>query len=596
MSSSSGSGKVLLHFLKTGKQSAKIVLGLRGNEQQIKLYQQSLQNHAVKCAVRVDKQLKKVSVNKSKPPDPKEWLEKGTVVARGVQEFVKLAGSQASRIILSQVDNVSGGTTGASAPRRKHELDLTVPKEKRLNIDVPIKQELGKRSRERKVPATRLARLSSFGVLAGQLAVNTLKDLTVNTFKPKEEKADFRNYFLSEENAKKIVDTLCRTRGAGLKIGQMLSLQDNTMISPQLQAIFERVRQSADFMPYNQMEKVLVEELGESWQDKVQSLDPMPFAAASIGQVHRVTLKDGSEAAMKVQYPGVAESIDSDIKNLVSILNLWNVFPDGLFIEPLVKVGRKELMWEVDYIREAECTRRFRQLMEPYFEKENFYVPKVVDELSTRRIFTSEMVKGIPVDKLCDMEGISQEICNSVAKRLLRLCLREVFIFRYMQTDPNWSNFFYDPPNDIINLLDFGATREFSQSFVDKYKKVIHSAALQDREGVTQASKELGFLTGHESKIMVNAHVEAVMILGEAFSHDGEFDFGSQNTTKRINDLVPVMLAHRLTPPPEETYSLHRKTAGVFLLCTRLKANINCKELYDDIHDQYLALKSGEIS
>ena len=190
------------------------------------------------------------------------------------------------------------------------------------------------------------------------------------------------------------MDTLCRTRGAGLKIGQMLSLQDNTMISPQLQAIFERVRQSADFMPYKQMERVLVEELGERWQDKVQSLDPKPFAAASIGQVHRVILKDGSEAAMKVQYPGVAESIDSDIKNLVSILNLWKVFPDGLFIEPLVKVGRKELMWEVDYIREAECSKKFRQLMEPYFEKENFYVPKVIDELSTKRIFTSEMIKG----------------------------------------------------------------------------------------------------------------------------------------------------------------------------------------------------------
>ena len=194
------------------------------------------------------------------------------------------------------------------------------------------------------------------------------------------------------------------------------------------------------------------------------------------------------------------------------------------------------------------------------------------------------------------MEGISQQIRNSVAKRLLRLCLREVFIFRYMQTDPNWSNFFYDPPNDIINLLDFGATREFSQTFVDNYMKVIHSAALQDRTAVIEASKDLGFLTGHESKIMVNAHVEAVMILGEAFAYDGEFDFGYQNTTKRINDLIPVMLAHRLTPPPEETYSLHRKTAGVFLLCTRLKANINCKELFDDIYDQYVSLKSKEIS
>lgn len=200
--------------------------------------------------------------------------------------------------------------------------------------------------------------------------------------------------FLSEENAQKIVDTLCRTRGAGLKIGQMLSLQDSSMISPQLQAIFERVRQAADFMPYKQMEKVLVEELGENWKEKIQHLDTKPFAAASIGQVHRVTLKDGSEAAMKIQYPGVAESIDSDIKNLVSILNLWNVLPDGLFIDTIVKVGRRELLWEVDYIREAECARRFRELLSPYFEEENLYVPRVIDELSTRRVYTSELIRG----------------------------------------------------------------------------------------------------------------------------------------------------------------------------------------------------------
>lgn len=204
--------------------------------------------------------------------------------------------------------------------------------------------------------------------------------------------------FISEEMAQKIVDTLCKTRGAGLKIGQMLSLQDNAIVDPKLQSIFERVRQAADFMPASQMEQVLINELGVDWRDKMQSMDPKPFAAASIGQVHRVILKDGTEAAMKIQYPGVAESIDSDIKNLVSILNLWNVLPDGLFIDTIVKVGRKELMWEVDYEREIICTKKFRQLMEPFFEDEGFYVPKVIDDLSTKRVFTSELIQGKNVE------------------------------------------------------------------------------------------------------------------------------------------------------------------------------------------------------
>uniref|UniRef100_T1KW56 Uncharacterized protein n=1 Tax=Tetranychus urticae TaxID=32264 RepID=T1KW56_TETUR len=134
-----------------------------------------------------------------------------------------------------------------------------------------------------------------------------------------------------------------------------------------------------------------------------------------------------------------------------------------------------------------------------------------------------------------------------------------------------------------INLLDFG--------FVDNYMKIIHAAALQDREGVLRSSINLGFLTGYESKIMEKAHVDAVMILGQAFATEGDYDFGAQDTTRRINELIPVMLQHRLTPPPEETYSLHRKTSGVFLLCTELKAVINCKELFQDIYEKYLTLE-----
>ena len=136
-------------------------------------------------------------------------------------------------------------------------------------------------------------------------------------------------------------------------------------------------------------------------------------------------------------------------------------------------------------------------------------------------------------------------------------------------------------------MIDFGATREYSKQFVDKYIRIIRGAADGDRESVLKWSRELKFLTGYETKMMENAHVDAVCILGEAFSHNAEFDFGQQKTTKRINDLVPVMLKYRLTPPPEETYSLHRKMSGAFLLCAKLKAKINCKSLFDKIWTEY---------
>lgn len=89
------------------------------------------------------------------------------------------------------------------------------------------------------------------------------------------------------------------------------------------------------------------------------------------------------------------------------------------------------------------------------------------------------------------------------------------------------------------------------------------------------------------SQIMQNAHVEGVLILGEAFSYDGEFDFGTQDTIKRIEKIIPIMIEHRLTPPPEEIYSLHRKLAGIFLLFTKLRAKMNCKMYFDRIYSQY---------
>lgn len=118
-------------------------------------------------------------------------------------------------------------------------------------------------------------------------------------------------------------------------------------------------------------------ELGANWKDRFETFNLKPFAAASIGQVHEATTKDGVRVAVKVQYPGVADSIKSDIDNLVGVMKVWNMFPEGMFIDNIVKVANQELSNEVNYIREAECTRKFRQLLEPYSD---YYVPKVIGE------------------------------------------------------------------------------------------------------------------------------------------------------------------------------------------------------------------------
>ncbi|XP_030854219.1 atypical kinase COQ8B, mitochondrial [Strongylocentrotus purpuratus] len=445
-----------------------------------------------------------------------------------------------------------------------------------------VKPTLSAQAKEKAVPASRMSRVLNFGGLAAGIGVGALAEKVRRGLGLEETGGKLDSSILmTEANAERIVDTLCRVRGAALKLGQMLSIQDNTLISPELQKVFERVRQSADFMPLWQMERVLNQQLGDDWRSKVASFEDRPFAAASIGQVHLATTHDGREVAMKIQYPGVAQGIESDINNLMMLLKMWNVLPEGLYAESAIEVAKKELGWEVDYIREAECSEKFRHLVEgdPVFT-----VPKVIPELSTKEVITTELVDGVSLEKA---ENLSQEKRNEMCVHILRLCLNELFEWRFMQTDPNWSNFLFNEDTGKITLLDFGASRYYDKSFVDTYIKVIHGAASGDREEVLVNLQKLQFLTGYESKAMENAHVDAVMILGEPFRSSKPFDFSTQDTTQRIHGLVPVMLHGRLTPPPEESYSLHRKMAGSFLLCTKLGAKISCKDLFDDIYNRY---------
>ena len=365
---------------------------------------------------------------------------------------------------------------------------------------------------------------------------------------------------------------------AALPLCARLTILDSKMLPEAIQTVLQRVQDRADYMPAFQRDKVLTENLGANWRDLFSSFDEIPMAAASIGQVHGAVLKSGQPVAVKVQYPGVADSIDSDLNNLSILLTASRLLPKGLYLDKTIANARVELAWECDYIREAECGKRFKQLLQ---DDPIFVVPEIFGEASGKQVLTMERLNGIAVTKI---QTFTQAQRDWIGTQILRLCLREITEFRYMQTDPNWTNFLYNSETNKLELLDFGASREFPAEFITDYVCTLAAASRNDRETCHNLSIKLGYLTGHESRTMVDAHVTSIITLAEPFmdSSPDVYDFSNQTITERVRDLIPLMLRERLAPPPEETYSLHRKLSGAFLLCARLGSRVRCKELFAD--------------
>lgn len=332
-------------------------------------------------------------------------------------------------------------------------------------------------------------------------------------------------------------------------------------------------------MPSSQRDKVLVANLGQDWRELFTSFEEKPFAAASIGQVHKATLRsNGKEVAVKIQYPGVRSSIDSDLNNLSLLLTASQLLPKGLFLDKTIANARTELGWECDYGREAKACIRFKDDLLGD-EKDIFLVPTVYTEASGMDVLTAEFMHGKGVTKI---PNLSQEERNWIGTQILRLCLRELMEWRFMQTDPNWTNFLYNRQTKKLELLDFGASRDFPDEFVEPYVALLIAASKGDRDSCARLSVELGYLTGQESKEMLKAHVDSIMTLAEPFleSAPKTYDFEDQTITDRVRSNIGLMLKERLAPPPEETYSLHRKLSGAFLLCARLKSKVDAREMF----------------
>ncbi|KAF4547177.1 ABC3-like protein [Elsinoe fawcettii] len=442
---------------------------------------------------------------------------------------------------------------------------------------------------ESRVPSSRLGRIWQFAGLGTSMALGAVGE----TFHRATGGSSDGSIMLSEANMERLVSKLSRMRGAALKLGQMMSFQDSKLLPPAINAVLQRVQDSADYMPPSQRNKVLASNLGDNWRELYSSFEDVPLAAASIGQVHKAVLaSNGQTVAVKVQYPGVRDSITSDLNNLSLLLTASRLLPKGLYLDKTIANAKTELAWECDYEREAACGQRFAQLCKD--ETDVFTVPTVYTKASGGEVLTAQFMHGTGVTKIKDL---SQAERDWIGTQILRLCLRELMEWRFMQTDPNWTNFLYNRKSKKLELLDFGASREYPEHFIEPYVDLLIAASKKDRAVCQEKSIELGYLTGQESKAMLNAHVDSILTLAEPFMEDadlkdGAYDFEDQTITDRVRAKIGLMVRERLAPPPEETYSLHRKLSGAFLLCARLGSKVKTRDMFVNAVEKWSARKA----
>jgi len=425
----------------------------------------------------------------------------------------------------------------------------------------------------RAVPSRRLSRLAGLGGMAaniaGGIAVNGVKQLASGK-RPKA--ADL---FMTPANAMKLTKQLSNMRGAAMKIGQMISMDSGDFLPKEFADILARLRADAQHMPGRQLQQVLSAEWGEGWIKKFERFQVRPIAAASIGQVQRAVLPSGEELAIKVQYPGVRESIDSDVKNVAALLRLSGLVPPEMDVKPIIEEGRKQLHQEADYVREAEYLNRFREILSG---DDNFQVPEFYPELSTDKVLAMSFIKSRPIEEMIDAP---QAVRDRIVSLLMSLTLRELFEFKLMQTDPNFANYRLNEDTNQIVLLDFGATREIEADLSESYKSLMLATLSGKAEAVFDQMADMGFIAKNITGPSRETIIEMIALAVEPISRDAIFDFGENPLALELRDKGFALAGNKdlWHVPPPATVFIQRKLGGIFMLASRLKAKINIAAL-----------------
>jgi predicted unusual protein kinase regulating ubiquinone biosynthesis (AarF/ABC1/UbiB family) len=290
----------------------------------------------------------------------------------------------------------------------------------------------------------------------------------------------------------------------------------------------------------------------------------------------------GRRLAIKVQYPGVAASIDSDLANVATLLKLFKLLPPGLDIDPLLEIARVQLHEETDYQLEAKHLQQYRARLQG---NDLFHVPEVLEHLSGPDILAMTFIDGGSIESLITAKPALRD---QMATHLIDLCLKEFLHWGIVQTDPNFANFLYDANTETIGLLDFGALRVNEPGRNQSLARLLRAAINQDLAALVEAAGEVGYIEASDPFNYRMAVADLIQTAAEPALFPGEYEFASSQLSKCLSDkLLYLRNNHDFQRiPPADVIFLHRKLAGIFLLCARINARVDVRSLLLDHLEQ----------
>ncbi|MBZ2187875.1 AarF/ABC1/UbiB kinase family protein [Alcanivorax sp. JB21] len=423
---------------------------------------------------------------------------------------------------------------------------------------------------------------------AGFLAGARYATLTAGTYlAPRSQREGRRKAILSSQ-AQELVRELGQLKGSVVKIGQMMALFGEHFLPEEVTEALHTLENSTTALEWSAIERQLRKELGELKMAELD-IDQEPLGAASLGQVHRAVRKsDGRELVLKIQYPGVADAIDSDMRAVVQLLRLSRMVSITEQFNQWLDEVRAMLGREVDYDLEAYTTMHFRKLLA---DDPRFVVPEVFSAYSTHNILCLSYEHGISVNDPAVLE-LSQTRRNFIGRAIMELCCHEVFEWNKMQTDPNFGNYLLrvgdKPEEDQIVLLDFGAIRDFEDATLGPGREMIRGAWHHDAQRLIRALHALDFLANTAPKRVLDDFAalcfEAIEVLQDperypppasVINERGEYLWGNSDLPSRIMARAGRnAFSVHFDVPPKEFIFLARKLLGAYTFLHVIEAEV----------------------